>query len=433
MFRRMSRSCVVVGAGPAGLSAAYRLANAGIHVTVLEGEPAIGGRTRSERVRECVVNTGAGFIASFFDATLGLIRELRLEAVAPNAEPVIVATPFGKLPLDLGSLRGIVDFPLITWGGKLRALALFARVAFNRRSHVADLASLARMDRGGTVERWGRRKLGDTGYEYLLRCGIEPFFYFGAEEASAALGKALLRHAIKWDVTVLPDGTGAFCDALAQRLEVRTGCAATAVEVGPERVAIHHAGGTVEADYAVLAIPAPAIARLGGSLSEQDKADLASVRFVPNIAVYFGYERPVTVQYPSVTPAGPGRHPIARVRTTSHWMPDWVPKGKELISIHASAWRSAELVERDTATIVAALRADAEAIFGRLADPDWIRVYPRAEAIVLPGPRHYRRMAALQRRPRGRVHFAGDWLTGSTIEGAVRTGLAAAERILAAK
>lgn len=45
----MSRSCVVVGRGLAGLTAALRLANAGIRVTVLEAEPAVGRRSRSEK------------------------------------------------------------------------------------------------------------------------------------------------------------------------------------------------------------------------------------------------------------------------------------------------------------------------------------------------------------------------------------------------
>ena len=48
-------------------------------------------------------------------------------------------------------------------------------------------------------------------------------------------------------------------------------------------------------------------------------------------------------------------------------------------------------------------------------------------------PGHYRRMAAFLRRPRKRLLYAGDWLTGSTIEGAVRTGVSAAEQILKAE
>lgn len=426
----MSRSCVVVGAGPAGLSAAYRLANAGVRVTVLESDSAIGGRTRTERVGGFTINTGAGFLTSFFDATMNLVRELRLETTTPSQGPGIVATPVGKLPLDLHSPFRILAFPLISWLSKLRTASLFARVMLNRRSHIGDLNSLARMDRGGSVELWGRRRLGQTAYDYLLRSGIEPFFYFGAEEASAALGKTLLRHAINWKIHLLTQGMGELCEALAQRLTVRTGCAAHAIEEGDSSIAVHHAGGTVEADYAILSIPAHAIVRLDGSISEQDRTDLGTVRYVPNIVVFFGYERPITVQFPSVSPAGPGRHPIARVRTISTWAPQYVPDGKELLSIYVTAWRSAELLYESREKMVKAVRADAEEIFGRLADPDWIRVYPRPEAVVLPEPRHFRRMQAFQRRPRQRVLYAGDWLTGSTIEGAVRTGLAAAERIL---
>jgi oxygen-dependent protoporphyrinogen oxidase len=429
----VSRSCVVVGAGPAGLTAAYRLANAGLRVTVLEASNAIGGRTRTERVGEFTINTGAGFVASFYDTTLDLLRELRLDTIAPNPQLGVVATPFGKLELDLSSPGRILRFPLISTTGKLRAAAMFARASLRRGVHIAQVRSLARLDRGETVEHWGLRTVGETAYHYLLRTGIEPFFYVGCEDISAAFGKALVRHALKWQLLVLPAGMGALCDALAQRIEVRTGCQASGVELRDATVVMHHSGGTVEADYAVMAAPATAVAKLEGAVADQDRADAASVRYAPSITLFFGYERPITVQYPLVTPAGPGRHRLARVRTWSALAPQYVPERKELLAIHATAWRSAELLDRDPAKVVSELRADAEEVFGRLADPDWIRLYVRAEGTVITAPGHYRRMAAFLRRSRQRLFYAGDWLTGSTIEGAVRTASSAAQLVLRAE
>lgn len=427
----MSRSCVVVGGGLAGLTAAHRLAAGGIRVTVLEAESAFGGRARSEMVNDCVVNTGASFVTSFHDSTLNLVRELRVPTFEPEHQSGVVATPFGKLPLDLRSPRRLLRFPLISLPGKLRALSLFLQASLRRPLHIARPASLARMDRGSTIESWGRRTLGENGYEYLLRTGIEPYFYFNAGEASSALAKALVRHAQGWHMLAVTGGMGVLCEALADRIEVRTGCKASQIENLGNSIIVHHSGGKIEADHAVLAIPAPALARLRGGLPDEDREQIAAVRFVPNLLLYFGYERPITVQHSLVTPAGPGLHAIARIRTISQWAPSYVPEGKELVSVHAAAWRSAQLIDEEPERAVNELRRDAEMVFGRLADPDWIRLYPRREAVVLPQPGHYRRMRAFLKKPRKRILYAGDWITGSMVEGAVRTGITAAETILA--
>lgn len=52
----------IIGAGPAGLSAAHRLAGSGLSVRVLEQSAEVGGRTRSVEVAGEMVNTGAMFV-----------------------------------------------------------------------------------------------------------------------------------------------------------------------------------------------------------------------------------------------------------------------------------------------------------------------------------------------------------------------------------
>jgi predicted NAD/FAD-dependent oxidoreductase len=230
---------------------------------------------------------------------------------------------------------------------------------------------------------------------------------------------------------VLRGGIGSLGEGLAQRLEIRTGCWVSGVEKGESGVAVHHSGGTVEADHVVFACPANAITRIEGDIAAEDRAALSAVRYAPAMNLFFGYERSITVQHPVVMAAGPDRHPVATVWTTSRWIPEHVPEGKEVVCIQPASWRSGELLELDPAKVVSAIRAEAEEVFGRLADPDWIRLYPWPGGLVLPVPGHYRRMSELVRRPRERIHFAGDWITGSSVEGALRTGLQAAERILA--
>ncbi len=55
------RSCVIVGAGLSGLVAARRLVEADIRVTVFEKENKVGGRMRTDRLKDAIFDHGAQF------------------------------------------------------------------------------------------------------------------------------------------------------------------------------------------------------------------------------------------------------------------------------------------------------------------------------------------------------------------------------------
>ena len=76
---RPARSCIVIGAGMAGLSAAYRLHKAGWKVTVLEARDRPGGRVWSYRfpqAPELVCEMGGEWIGKDHKHMLALCREL---------------------------------------------------------------------------------------------------------------------------------------------------------------------------------------------------------------------------------------------------------------------------------------------------------------------------------------------------------------------
>jgi phytoene dehydrogenase-like protein len=87
----MGKKVVVIGAGCAGLAAAYKLKNAGADVLVLEAADRPGGRCWSMRRDGFMLPLGAGFTETQWDVTQRLVRELGLAGQAHHAKTARVA------------------------------------------------------------------------------------------------------------------------------------------------------------------------------------------------------------------------------------------------------------------------------------------------------------------------------------------------------
>ena len=69
----------IVGAGPAGLTAAYRLQQAGHNVHVLEARDRVGGRTRSDIMNGAWFEIGGQWVSPDQTALISLLDELDLQ------------------------------------------------------------------------------------------------------------------------------------------------------------------------------------------------------------------------------------------------------------------------------------------------------------------------------------------------------------------
>ncbi|GAA1474002.1 NAD(P)/FAD-dependent oxidoreductase [Corynebacterium felinum] len=70
---------VIIGAGPAGLSAAHRLRQAGHDVTVVEARDRVGGRTRSDVMNGAWYEIGGQWVSPDQTELIALLEELDLE------------------------------------------------------------------------------------------------------------------------------------------------------------------------------------------------------------------------------------------------------------------------------------------------------------------------------------------------------------------
>ena len=430
-------SCVIVGAGCAGLSAAWWLSQRGIRSTVLEAAAEPGGRARTHHVNDVLVNTGASFFTTFYSETLKLTHDLGLSLRPSLLHPGLsghshkLATPVGLLSHQLGTLDGFLRFPAMTFRTKIRALATLARLVATGQPHIADLRSLARYDEE-SAESWGRRAMGDEGYEYVVRPALEPFFYFGAEQCSASFARAVLRHAVGWRPLIPQGGVGELCRRLAAHAHVRYGSSVAAITPQNGAFLVSHDSGVERATDVVIAVPADKALAIDAPMSERDRSDLAAVRYLPCVRAILSYPIDRAPQVPYITPAGPGRHPVISIARLDAWEPGRVPSGAGVIWISASGWRGAELMHAPAHDIIDRLREDCATALGTaLPPPAWAEPIISWQGMVVPTAGHFRRAAGFLARERAGIYFAGDWLTGSTVEGAVRTGRAAAAAVCA--
>jgi oxygen-dependent protoporphyrinogen oxidase len=432
----------IVGAGVAGLTCAWRLARAGHDALVLEREAVPGGRMRSERIEtprgSFVVDRGAQFVASGYrnlhrvaDA-LGLASRLHRVPVHRNA-----ILRDGRLhPGDYGSLAEIARSRLLSTRAKLRLPRLLVALARHRRRldpyHPERAAALERETLGAGLARL----VGDEAADCLFAPAFSSTFDADPEDHSLAFALLTARFVLDgFRLEAFDGGNGLLTGTLAEAVRVRTGCEVTGVETGPHgaQLRVRGEGGEerIEADAAVLAVPGTCVPRIAATLTGEEKAFFAEVRYVRGMVCFLLTERaPATLPWYGV--AFPQREAVGLYGlAVDHWKPGVAPAGAGLVNAALTAAAAERLRDApDEAVVAHVLDALARTPVGRLA-PIASAVHRWDPMLPLFPPGSLARLAAFRaRRERSpRLAFAGDYLIGPYTEMALTSGMRAATAV----
>jgi oxygen-dependent protoporphyrinogen oxidase len=255
-----SDQVIVVGAGIAGLTAAHRLASAGLRVKVLEAADQPGGRMSTRPLGGGLMEQGAQFLSTGYE----LIPELL--QTAGLSDQVVEITGRTMVVADGRSWQLDTDRP---WsflsGGLVRArdIAPVARGLWSTRKSAArprnDLVEWADLDAQGGLE-WARARFGSGVTRRLLLPTVNGLFFQDlADNSAVLLGSFAAYSALGPKAFTLRGGLGSLTSALAAPLDVEYGIRVERVHRSSSpggAVALATSRGPREAAAVVIATPA---------------------------------------------------------------------------------------------------------------------------------------------------------------------------------
>ncbi len=427
----------VVGSGPAGMAAAWRLASAGRRVRVYESTSRVGGRLRTERVAGRGADVAVQLLSEDYDRTLALLGEMGLSDGMVGAPGRDALWRDGRPhPLRYGSITSMVASGALPTRLKLR-MGLRYVPFLERHAGSLDLNAPVRAAAAGldeeSIAEWGRDHLGEDFVEWLAYPLLSAYYGVTPEETSAGLFHALARSGMGVEVVGARGGFGELAAAMGAALEsrgveIRTDARVLGLDPSPGGVRVVLDGETVEHERVILAIPpgpaaalVPSVELLKG-IKVRSTASLVLATRTRMATGWFG------LSVPRTEPAG---ETLAAVCVQGEKGTAVVgPGGGALVLVPAPATGARWAGSSSSVALeegLAALRLIMPAAAAEVAEARLVRL---PDAVWAPAPGHFRRVAAFRQESLPSwLALAGDYLVTPTVEGAVRSGFTAADRL----
>ncbi len=406
-----SADVVVVGAGLSGLAAARILARAGRDVRVIEASDGVGGRVRTDRVEGFLLDRGFQILLTAYSELerQGILSRLDLRRFDAGS----------RIRVD-GAFHDLAD----PWRDPMKALAgLLAPVgSLGDKLGVGRLRSDARSapylgvptpDRS-IREEFDARRFSPRFVQTFLRPFLSGVLLESELDTSARYLLFLFRCFAEGDAVVPAGGMEELPRVLAADVDgrIHLGCRVAAVESGSVTL---DDGTTIDAGRVVLATDAAATESL---------VDLTAPALKPGLTTWFDApESPVGA--PLLVLNGDGEGPVNHLAVLSDVAPGYAPAGRHLVAANAVGEHVV-----DPASFADRSRVQLAEWFGRDAVAAWRHL--RTDHIPHALPAHPAGSLAADDGPID-VHgvvVTGDHRVHGSIEGALRSGRLAAERIL---
>jgi oxygen-dependent protoporphyrinogen oxidase len=362
---------IVVGSGPSGLAAAFRLQQAGHRVRVLEADVRAGSTMASEWRDGFLIDRGAFFLSTTYRNMLSIAEEAGFIGRLRPGGDVFAAVRAGRLHrLDVGDLFGTFrSTELISTRAKLAAVKLAPEVLRARRAAVGRTAQAGCYDTEN-LHAWARRTQHPEVAEYLIEGAVRSMYAAEAESLSRVefLGIISLFGGAK--LVAFEEGMGQYSSLLAAQLDVTLGARVTAIVPTADGAEVTWTGAdgerTERVGGAIVAVPARAAVGLLPQLDDWRRGFLARIPKGRLLVVHAALDRRPNDLGATYTMIARSEHPFVSGIVSDHNKASGrTPEGKGLLTISCTTeWSERHFDDDEDRVVDAAIGAAAQFLPG---------------------------------------------------------------------
>jgi len=438
----MAKTALIVGAGIGGLTAGFRLQQAGWKIRIFEREAFAGGRMRTVHKGGFTIDVGAGILPASYKAVLKLIADTKHNDLIDVLTGRIAIPRNGEMHfLDMSNLKlSLLKTSLISWASKLK----LGRVGYDiwRARNVLGfdtISGAARFDTG-SVAAYGASHLTQEVLDYIIEPTLKALFLNDAKEASIVEFFWNMKNLSSNSSFCLKGGMDRLAAELASELPVEFGVTVKDVSDDGKQAKLNlvDADGNITsatADAVIVATDGKVVADICRSvLSQHQLAYLSNLRYSASVNLHFGLRRDpgvdaLIIEVPSAA------DPQLSALVMDHLKgPGRAPAGKALVSVFfQDEWGQRMLHASEDEIFADALPRIDRIIpgFSDLVEVRHIQRWPVAATITEPGICALLKGFEDDLKPGRRVLFASDLFAPSSVNTCVVQGERAAQAAMA--
>lgn len=286
----------VIGSGIAGLTAAYRLQQAGHHVEVYESRDYIGGRMYSTLWEGFTINPGAQFFTGVDAYLVQMAHDLGLDEqiVKLGREGFMLAIYRGGAihPVNFLSIRSYLGWSGVSLRARLAMIKLIPHIMKHRNVEIYHMERGPGLD-DVSYREFFERKISSEMFDYWAYPTFETNCSYQADDLSRKAFLSLMGSYLNANTYYFRSGIGALTAAFGERLTVHTASPVASVEVRAQDAVLHLEGGeAVEADRVVVAVPGTRVLGLFDTPREAWRAFFPHVAYTSIATQFHVFEHP---------------------------------------------------------------------------------------------------------------------------------------------